>query len=217
MIRVLGDTLSTGKYSFHGGIGWEASDEDDLANIDDDRVSNIDPRLRSQTASQAGSVQLSQAGSPITPGPSTPAAFDDDDEPETRAKKRHRESNALTSTAKKAKVSGLGIMERMTEGIMALADAVKADSSVSESMSSIQKETVESTLSGQAVTRIQEESSLMEDGMLVMMDLLSDSTLARTYMAIRSESLRAKWIKKQLEKQGADMEECFADWPADKE
>jgi len=46
--------------------------------------------------------------------------------------------------------------------------------------------------------------------------MLSDASLARTFIAIKAEKLRIKWLKKQLEKYvestGIDLRELFIDW-----
>jgi hypothetical protein len=47
------------------------------------------------------------------------------------------------------------------------------------------------------------------------LDLLENETLARTYVALECEKLRAMWVKKQLEKNGGDMEVLFVDWSND--
>jgi hypothetical protein len=56
----------------------------------------------------------------------------------------------------------------------------------------------------------------MEEGQLVLLDMLLDALLARTFMAIKAEKLCTKWLKKQLEKyvksMGIDLGELFIDW-----
>jgi hypothetical protein len=77
------------------------------------------------------------------------------------------------------------------------------------------KDTVDSTIEGQAQEKMQEEDCLTEEGQLVMLEVLSSAVLARSLMAIKGEKLRTKWLKKQLEKyvleNRGELEEFFID------
>jgi Myb/SANT-like DNA-binding protein len=98
--------------------------------------------------------------------------------------------------AKKRKVSGLSIMEKMGEGIAAMASAMKQTPEVRS------KDTVDSTLQGQAQLKVQTEACLTEDGQLLMLDRFTDLALARVYLSIQRDNLRVKFLKKQVERYG---------------
>ncbi|TQS34180.1 hypothetical protein Golomagni_05445 [Golovinomyces magnicellulatus] len=68
---------------------------------------------------------------------------------ETRTQKRHRESASALKPEKRQRVSGIGILGKMVEGTMAIADAMVAESSTN----SIIKENAQSSLQGQAQAR----------------------------------------------------------------
>jgi len=205
MLTILGETLATGRYSFHGGIAIGVNDtEDDILPGEE----LIDPGLRTSTNTSASNSR------PSTPRMDTTDSQEVEDAPETQAQKRHRDSISLQTLVpgKKAKISGVAALERMSEGIIAMAEAVTKGSS-----EIVQKDTVDSSLQGQAQEKVQEEGCLTEEGQLVMLDLLSDLGLARTYMAIKAEKLRIKWLKKQMEKHlvssgGGDLDELFINW-----
>jgi hypothetical protein len=215
MMIILGESLATGKYSFHGG---DISDEDEFNDENDESL--VEPSLR--TISQPSTR-------PATPRPGTANSQsssvvpmielddmqdsnveEDEVKEETATKKRHRESSSLqpSKAPKKTKVSGLAAMEKMSAGIEVIASTYSAEVS---SMKNNQ-ESVSDTLQGQAQDKIQEEGRMTVEGQLVMLELLADTTLARTYLAIKKDELRVKWIKKQLEKQSRDINEFFIDW-----
>jgi hypothetical protein len=51
------------------------------------------------------------------------------------------------------------------------------------------------------------------EGTIIILDLFSDTRLARTYIAIKKNNLRIGWLKKQLELQiekiRKSLEKCF--------
>jgi hypothetical protein len=211
MLLILGETLATGRYAFHGGLTG-AEDEDDLNPSDNESM--IDPNLRpSATGSATTSTPSTRPQTPLstTTRPSTSDSNNTGETTESQAQKRHRESASLQppSTSKKPKVSGVGMMDKMSESLSSVAEALKASDQPA-------KETVDSTIAGQAQQQVQDENCLTEEGQLVLLDMLSDASLARTFMAIKAEKLRTKWLKKQLEKYvestGIDLGELFIDW-----
>jgi len=231
MLIILGESLATGKYSFSGGLGGDMADEEDLqeAIVDEDDESQYHPLLRSQLNSQLSTR-------PNTPRPGTSTSqtpsqtpFDsqaddtqddnggDNDGGETISKKRHRESASLQPIkgvlAKKPKVSSLNVIDKMSANIAAIASAYSSD--VSSSQHNI-VESVGDTLQGQAQEKIQEEGCLTDEGLLVMLELLTDTNMARTFLAIKKDDLKAKWIKKQLEKhvekEGRDINKLYLDF-----
>ena len=211
MLLILGETLASGKYSFHGGMSFELGAEEDLfTDLDDE--SRIDPELQTSATASATNTRSSSPrrrfsdSAAITSGWEGPS--------ESQAQKRHRESATIQTQAppeKKAKVSGVGVMDKISDGLQAMAEAV-----VKSSLEAIPKETVDSTIQGQAQEKMQEERCLTEEGQLVILEVLADANLARTFMAIKAEKLRTKWLKKQLEKHvtdnGSFLEELFIDW-----
>lgn len=70
----------------------------------------------------------------------------------------------------------------------------------------------ESTIEGQALSKVQDESCLTIEGQLIMLDLLANEGLARTYLVIKHDKLRTRWLKLQLERAGADLNISFIDW-----
>jgi hypothetical protein len=128
---------------------------------------------------------------------------------ETVASKRHRESAAIEQPPqKKKKSSGVGAMREVSVGMQAVAEAVRASA-----VEKVTKDEVDSTIQGQAQLKVLEEACLTDEGHMVMVELFTDPTLARTYLAYRQkDELRAKWLKKQLEKTGGNIDALFIDW-----
>jgi hypothetical protein len=72
--------------------------------------------------------------------------------------------------------------------------------------------TVGSTIQGLAAEKVQDEACLTPEGQIFMLDLLDKESLARIYVALKSEKLRIMWLKKQLIQNDGDLEELFIDW-----
>jgi hypothetical protein len=166
---------------------------------DDDEEALIDPMLRiqgSSTTSTTTSRPTTSSGTSQSQLPSseTPDISDNEDEPptETRAQKRHRLSSQAPPL-KKAKTSRLGVMDKMAEGIASMAEAIGKSS-----LETVAKESADSTIEGQAQEKIQDEGCLTMEGQLLMLELLTNATLARTYLIIKKDELRAKWLKQQI-------------------
>jgi hypothetical protein len=193
-LNLIGETLHPGKYRFYSGIEDNLIEEDDL-----DEEAILDPRLYSQLRSQSQSqAQTPQATNENSEG--------EDTQPETTDTKRHRESATIEQPpAKKKKASGLGVMQGVSDGMLVLAEAFK-ESLVEK----VAKDTVDSTIEGQAQLKVLEEVCLTNEGQLVMIELLSNPTLARTYMVfLQKDELRIQWLKKQLEKNGGNIADLF--------
>jgi hypothetical protein len=197
MAEILGESHGTGRLSFTG------------------REDNIEAELDEST-----SILRSTAATPLLSSAATPSLQldDDDDFPtENQAEKRHRESLSLQnphSSSKRPKVSGAGAISEIGSGLHVLADAIaKRHSNTESSQQTLPKDTVNTTLHGQALEKIQEEPYLTTEGQAFMIDFLGgDLALARAYVAIKKDELRGLWLKKQIEKLGGDLEECFIDW-----
>jgi hypothetical protein len=127
---------------------------------------------------------------------------------ETVASKRHRESAAIEQPPpKKKKGSGVGAMKEVSDGMQAVAEAVKASA-----VEKVAKDEVDSTIQGQAQLQVLEETCLTEEGHMAMVELFTDPTLARTYLVYRKkDEIRIKWLKKQLEKTGGNIDDLFID------
>ena len=125
----------------------------------------------------------------------SPSSNKDSDSLELRGTQSQRRSpESEPPPAKKRKASGRSIMEKMGEGIMAVADAMK------QTPDALHKDTVDSTLQGQAQLKVQTEVCLTEEGQLLMLEQFMDLALARTYLSIQNDNLRVKFLKKQVEK-----------------
>jgi hypothetical protein len=111
--------------------------------------------------------------------------------------------------SKKKKITGAAVLDRISDGLAAMAEAVIKGSYTE----TITKDTVDSTIEGQAQERVQSEPCLTVEGQLAMLDILLTPVLARTYMAIKAQQLRSLWLKKQLEKyiieKGGELDEYF--------
>jgi len=84
-------------------------------------------------------------------------------------------------------------MEKMGEGITAVATA----------MTQAPEETIEnvgSTLQGRSQLKVRTEECLTGEGQLLMLDQFTDPALARTYLSIKSDELRLKFSKRQVER-----------------
>jgi hypothetical protein len=173
MLDILGESLATGRVSFAGGTRIP---------VDNDHGSPND-------------IESPEEPANIHTRPSTPDTDPADPQlPETHGERRARESGP--PPAKKRKVSGLSIMEKMGEGITAVASAMtQAPEAPKETV-----ENVGSTLQGQAQQKVQTEVCLTEEGLLLMLDQLTDPALARTYLSITKDGLRLRFLKRQVEK-----------------
>jgi hypothetical protein len=173
ILDLLGDNFATGRYSYTGG--GARADEDDIIDLDD----RLDPSLRS-SVSTPQNTQFDD---------DTPEEDTEDSQSQSRRSKRAHELGPLVPQ-KKNKTSGLNMIERIGEGMIAIAGAIGQESNT---------ETVRATLQGQAQEKIQEEARLTEEGQFLMIKRFNDVTVARTYLALKSESLQLKFLKEQLE------------------
>jgi hypothetical protein len=142
----------------------------------------------------------------------TPNDDEDSADAASPTRKRHRPSAALEdySSSKRRRSSGVGVMEEMIgEGLKVLAEAVKENT---RNIEQVPKDTVDSTVEGQAQLRILEEASLTEEGQLLMIEMLTDPVMARTYLVFQEhEKLRVRWMRKQLQKAGRKVKDLFID------
>jgi hypothetical protein len=63
---------------------------------------------------------------------------------------------------------------------------------MSQSVSETSRDTVDSTIEGQAQVKIQNEPCLTFEGIVLILDILGDAKLARTYIAIKKDNIRAR-------------------------
>jgi len=189
------------------------ANEDDIQDaIENDDESQFHPLLRSQPSTRSNTPRPSTSTSASQTPFESQAEDTADEDIDTSIKKRSREPASLQPRNKKHKVSSVGIMEKISDDISVIASAYASD--VASQQYNIQ-EAVGNTLQGQAQESIQEEACLTDDGQLVMLELLADTNIARTFLAIKKEELKAKWIKKQLEKYiekvGGDITKLYID------
>jgi hypothetical protein len=64
MLEILGETLATGRYSFHGGLEDEEDIQAELDYNDTDNESQIEPSLRSNTTSAINSAANTRLSTP---------------------------------------------------------------------------------------------------------------------------------------------------------
>jgi hypothetical protein len=142
-LLICGDTLATGRYAYHGGL--ESNVEDDIFNLserdgDTPNAPNalidldaVDPRLRNLLENPP------PPKTPITTDSSRPITSNSTDyiedlsDSETQAQKRRRTSANAKATnesasklQKKGKVSGVGVMGGLVDGLIALASSMSA-------------------------------------------------------------------------------------------
>jgi hypothetical protein len=168
ILELLGETLAIGRYSFHGG--GTLSDEDDSL---DDEDGNLDPLFRNSSRTSA-----------VVSG--TQTEDEDDSQTETLYQKRSRQSGPARTGTKKAKITGVGMMKKMGDGILAMAEAMGKPLVEPQVLV---KETVNSTLQGRAQEKVQDEACLTEAGQLLMITRFTDPVLARTYLSLKKDSL----------------------------
>ena len=60
------------------------------------------------------------------------------------------------------------------------------------------KESPNATIQGQAQQKIQDEDCFILEGQLLMLELLTDVTLAQTFLIIKKDQLRLLWIRQNI-------------------
>jgi hypothetical protein len=187
ILNILGESMPTaGRYVFIGG-----EDVEDVNDAD------------SESAALLSSSHIS------TPRlPSIDDVESEKQDVETRERKRTRDSGPVPS--RKKKLSGLDAMEKMAEGITAMAEAMRLSySSESQQPHKILQGTIDYTIQAQAQEKVQEESCLTEAGQLFMIERFTDLALARTYLSLKKASLRTMFLKKQVESEDGNY---FINW-----
>jgi hypothetical protein len=89
-------------------------------------------------------------------------------------------------------------MQEVSSGIPLVADAFVKGASLEAGS---HKKNVDSTIEGQAQQKIQEESILNDEGQLLMIELLTNATIARTYLTIKNDELQEKSLRRVLQKE----------------
>ena len=137
-MEVLGESLARGNNRFYGGI----EDEDDINDDIEDTIENESINIESQpTPSYRQYRESTSSSANIIPQ-------------ESRASKRHRESNeGYQQEKKKTKVSGARALDSMVSGIESIAQAFSREFETP-------KESVDTSLTGQAMILIQTEGYL---------------------------------------------------------
>jgi len=165
ILAILGEQLSRGKYRSFGPLDPTEFEEPDQSDA-------LDPRLH-RSESPANDAPNDDEDNVNTTSPQ-----------ETAAQKRHRESAAIEdSSSKRQRPSGIGVMKDISEGMKVIAEAVKENSGGIEQ---VPKDTVDSTVEGQAQLKILEEASLTEEGQLRMIEMLANPAMARSYLVFKN-------------------------------
>lgn len=172
-----------------------------MARRDEDNDSDVDPSLRSS------SISTSQPSTATLNLQKDEDETQDESQTQTRGQKRHHESGTSQLT-KKAKLSGVGTIDKINHTLGGIVAQMTLPIRMQETTT---KDTVASTIQGQAQIQIQDEVALTEEGQLFMVERFENAVLARTYLALRSDTLRNMWLKKQL---GEKAEEYWIDWSA---
>jgi hypothetical protein len=162
--------LKSGKYRSFGSLD-DTLDDNELDEEESntrfhstDQSDLFDPHLFSQTQSEAPTLDNTLNDDENN--------VDDAPLKEYTAQKRHRQSATIEdNSSKRLRPSGVGVMKEISEGMKVIAEAVKENSS---NIEQVPKDTVDSTIVGQAQLRILEETSLTEEGQLLMIEMLAD-------------------------------------------
>jgi hypothetical protein len=111
---------------------------------------------------------------------------------------------------KKKKLSGLDVIEKMAEGMTAMAESMKPpQSSDVKQPQKVLQGTIDYDVQAQAQEKVQEEACLTDSGILFMVERFTDPELARTYLSLKKESVRIMFLKKQVAQEDSDY---FIDW-----
>jgi hypothetical protein len=77
-------------------------------------------------------------------------------------------------------------MGGLIDGLITIASSMSAPI---ETITTIQNNTFNSTIESQAVAKIERETCLTKDSIILIADLLSNARPARTYMALKSDKI----------------------------
>jgi len=172
-LDLLGETLQPGKYRSFGTIDEGGDNEEAPTQPPPDGARSSQTRVGDADEEEDDVVHV-----------------------ETVASKRHRESAAIEQPPpKKKKGSGVGAMREVSEGMQAVAEAVKASS-----VEKVTKDEVDSTIQGQAQLQVLEETCLTDGGHMVMVEHFTDPTLVpsippkrRASYQVVEEATRENW------------------------
>jgi hypothetical protein len=142
-----GDSFAIGGYGYTGGGALE--EEDDIGEIDDQSPSQdwLEPSLRTSISSTpTPSTNLSNSSTHLD---EEEDVLEDIENSQTRRGKRARESGP-PSLRKKIRSYGFAAMDKIGEGILAIAEAI------GQPLIQETKESVGATMQGQAQEKIQE-------------------------------------------------------------
>ena len=160
MDQMFGNKLAVGKHGFFGG-------EDDTPHeisSDEEEESSFE-FIRSRSNSVI----------PVTPTPrprislniNESASGSEEGTPQiSKATKRHRDSASIHQPTKRIRVTGVSVLQDMSESLKA---AVSNDASQLP-------EDASASLDGQAFTKIQSETCLTDKGILAMLEVLADTS-----------------------------------------
>jgi hypothetical protein len=144
-----------------------------------------------------------------TPRLSSPA---ESDTPELETREPRQSRDAGSAQSKRKRVTGLDIMEKMAEGMTAMAESMKPSNSSQSQPYRILQGTIDYNIQAEAQGKVQEETCLTDAGILYMIDRFTDPALARTYLSLKRDGLRVMFLRKQVEKEDGNY---FMDWSED--
>jgi hypothetical protein len=96
-------------------------------------------------------------------------------------------NKSASKPPKKGKVSGVSVIGRLVDGLIAIASSISA---FIKTITIIQNNTFSSTIEGQVVAKIEREIYLTKDSVILVTDLLSNARPARIYIALKSDKIR---------------------------
>ncbi|RKF58843.1 hypothetical protein GcM3_179033 [Golovinomyces cichoracearum] len=85
------------------------------------------------------------------------------------------------------------MIEKIGDGMIAISKALAVPTAIDIPAQ------VGRTLQGQTQKLIQKSRSLTHEGTLIMLELLANPELARTYLLINDDILRRKWVTRQVQ------------------
>jgi hypothetical protein len=87
------------------------------------------------------------------------------------------------------------VIGRLVDGLIAITSGISAPI---KTIIIIQNNTFSFTIEGQVIAKVEREIYLTKDSIILVADLLSNTRLARIYIALKSNKIRKGWLKAQI-------------------
>jgi hypothetical protein len=206
------DTLATNRYAYYSSL--ESNIEDNIFNLSKGNgntpnipntlidLDTIDPRFRNLLENPF------PPKTPITTDSSCPITSNSTDyikdflDLETQVQKYRRISANTKATnesaskfQKKGKVSGVSVIGRLVNGLIALASNISAPI---KTITTTRDDMFSFMIESQVITKVKKEICLTKDSVILAADLLANTRLARIYIALKSNKIRRGWLKVQI-------------------